>query len=138
MKCRIDWCTEEVAIRYWCIPHYGQQRHDNKNTTHRRILTKIETPKEYFERIKELTPAPYPELNDCWIWPFSLKRRYPDFQYKGVRRNVHQWSYILYKGPIPEGLYVLHSCDVTRCFNPEHLRLGTQQDNMNDRFSKGR
>jgi hypothetical protein len=36
------------------------------------------------------------------------------------------------------GPYVLHSCDNTRCFNPEHLRYGTQQENSQDSVKRGR
>jgi hypothetical protein len=41
-------------------------------------------------------------------------------------------------GPIPAGLDVLHHCDNPPCFNPEHLFLGTDQDNVDDREKKGR
>jgi hypothetical protein len=41
-------------------------------------------------------------------------------------------------GPIPDGLQVLHKCDVRLCANPDHLFLGTNQDNVNDKVAKGR
>ena len=36
------------------------------------------------------------------------------------------------------GHFVLHSCDNRLCCNPDHLRTGTHQDNMDDRNSRGR
>jgi len=46
------------------------------------------------------------------------------------------WEF--YNGSIPDGLFVLHSCDDTLCGNPDHLFLGTHQDNMDDMMKKGR
>lgn len=51
---------------------------------------------------------------------------------------AHRLSYALYVGPIPNGMHVLHRCDVRACMNPDHLFLGTHQDNMADKMSKGR
>jgi RNA binding exosome subunit len=43
-------------------------------------------------------------------------------------------SYELTNGVIPEELLVLHSCNNKKCVNPNHLRLGTSQDNADDRI----
>ena len=58
----------------------------------------------------------------------------------GERRTmqVHRLAFELEYGPIPKGLFVLHSCDNGPCCNPEHLSIGTQADNMRDAASRNR
>lgn len=50
---------------------------------------------------------------------------------------AHRVSFLLFKGPIPKGLFVLHSCDIRHCVNPEHLRVGTHEENMRDALVRG-
>lgn len=47
-------------------------------------------------------------------------------------------SFVIYKGTIPNGLCILHSCDIPSCVNPDHLRLGTHLENIQDMISKKR
>jgi len=51
---------------------------------------------------------------------------------------AHRWAYEKFYGPIPAGLFVMHTCDNPPCINPSHLRLGTNSDNIKDSVTKGR
>lgn len=57
---------------------------------------------------------------------------------KGEEFLAHRISWTLHNGPVPEDMFVLHMCDVPKCVNPDHLFLGTHQDNSDDKLSKGR
>ena len=83
------------------------------------------------------------ERTGCWKWTASRARGgYGQFftSAKDGREwhRAHRFSYIAYRGDIPKGMVVMHSCDNPRCVNPKHLRLGTQADNIKDREQKGR
>lgn len=77
--------------------------------------------------------------NACWPWT----RCKNNMGYGRCRTNyrealAHRIAYTLSIGPIPDGLFVLHSCDNPLCCNPAHLSLGTQTDNIRDCVRKGR
>lgn len=56
---------------------------------------------------------------------------------KGRRAHCVSWE-IANGRPIPAGMVVMHTCDNPPCINPDHLVLGTNQDNMADASMKGR
>lgn len=77
--------------------------------------------------------------SDCWYWWGYLNPDgYGCESVGGVMMHAHRASWLLHKGPIPHGKYVLHHCDVRNCVNPEHLYLGTQADNMRDMHGRER
>lgn len=78
-------------------------------------------------------------LSRCWEWTGTLNGgKYGWINVSKKVWGVHRLMYFLYKGPIPEGLLVCHTCDNRRCCNPEHLWLGTKRDNALDMVAKGR
>ncbi len=75
----------------------------------------------------------------CWLWTRGRTADgYGKFKLSGSYLYAHRVSYEVHVGPIPESLFILHSCDTPACVNPAHLRPGTQKENMHDRDSRGR
>lgn len=78
--------------------------------------------------------------SECWEWTGRLNEHgYGVFVVgHATPRLAHRTIFEHMHGSIPSGLVVMHVCDNRRCVNPDHLRLGTQADNVQDMMQKCR
>ena len=80
---------------------------------------------------------------DCWVFTGAKHK----FGYGMINKSdnkdsdittAHAYSWELENGPVPDGQFVLHECDYPSCVRPDHLFLGTQKENVEDMWTKGR
>lgn len=78
-------------------------------------------------------------MTQCIEWAgCRVQGGYGHRRYHGRMTLAHRVAWIEANGPIPDGMIVMHTCDNPPCINVEHLRLGTQRQNVEDMLSKGR
>lgn len=98
-------------------------------------LSRGKSAQEFFD---EMT---IPEPNSgCYLWLGTAlgKKGYGAISWRGEMDTAHRWAYRQFKGAVPREKIICHKCDVRMCVNPDHLWLGTYQQNTDDMMKKGR
>lgn len=77
---------------------------------------------------------------ECWNWTAGIN--YYGYGHFGLSHSVvirsNRMAYMLTKGAISKDLNVLHTCNNTKCCNPNHLILGNQSENARYAVKCGR
>lgn len=78
----------------------------------------------------------------CWEWAGAHSTNLDGTlraQFRlGKSLSASRAAYALLMGDITDGRLVLHDCDNPGCVRPDHLRLGTNEDNTQDMMRRGR
>ena len=108
--------------------------------TYPKTATKATLLEHFFDFVVE-AENPHPVLGTrCHLWIGRCGTAgYAQFHDEtGHPVEGTRWLWEQKHGPIPEGMLVLHKCDIRSCVNDEHLFLGTYKDNAQDMVNKGR
>ena len=74
------------------------------------------------------------KTDECWIWTGAcMPTGHGAFWHEGKMVYPHRLSYAWINGEIPDGMYVGHRCHTRNCVRPEHLRLVTNTQNLQNR-----
>jgi hypothetical protein len=78
-------------------------------------------------------------VTECVEWTRRVSvNGYGTLKYKQKQYMAHRFMWEFKFGPIPDGKIICHKCDNRKCINPDHLFIGTTQDNVDDKMAKGR
>lgn len=141
--------TEQLFNEGWSMKQIGKEMHCSATKVRELLLRRGYDTSTKRSKGRELTTEErfwkYVDKDadgDCWLWT-GARSTGPRRKWHGVFHDngqvlAHRFSYELHEEDIPEGMQVNHHCDVPHCVNPEHLYVGTQEENIHDAIERGR
>jgi hypothetical protein len=118
-----------------CISHYNTIQYNLDSVVEMDVHTYVKNCERFDKYCEKDTQT------NCINWTRYIdKHGYGMFDFLGKHRGAHCVSYILANcEDIPEGQVVRHLCPQKnkRCVNPDHLTIGTHQQNSQDEVDAG-
>ena len=133
--CKIIGCESPPHGHGWCKGHWRRWRRHGDPLAGRQVIQGASIEDRFWAKVDR--------SGGCWVWTGAHNGR--GYGTMGIREGgsqrmqyAHRLSYEMAHGPIPDGYEVCHRCDNPPCVKPEHLFIGTRQDNERDKMRKGR
>ena len=136
MACKIDGCSKKVFAAGWCCMHYTRWRkHGSTEIVKRRPNNLL-----LEELVKWIIESQTKREGECLLWQGAINSSgYGHTSHAGRIVEVHRLICQQYHGdPTEDKNCALHSCDVRNCCSPEHIRWGSNNENVQDRVKRGR
>lgn len=124
--CSIEGCNKKHHAKGYCNTHYARWLKHESPIMVKRLHHDL-TPEDRFWKYTD-KQAP----DKCWEWQGTLRSGYGRLKISGKHISCHRLSWQIHNGAIPPGMHVLHNCFNKQCVNPNHLRLGSHKENLND------
>ena len=126
MTCSIDGCTHRAHARSYCKSHYERFRRSGNPLPKPRISRAKPLAERFWSHVIK-SPG-------CWEWTASKTTKGYGMYWVSTkpkrRTTAHRLAYELAFGAVPDEMLVDHVCHNRGCVNPEHLRLATNKQNM--------
>ncbi len=131
-QCSIDGCGKQAVAHDLCPMHYRRLKKYGDPLA-------VKQQQNHGLSLIDRLMARCSKSTGCWEWTGSSDvHGYGRLNIGNKPMLAHRTSWEVFRGLIPDGMYVLHRCDNPRCIRPEHLFLGDQQMNMDDKAAKKR
>ena len=79
------------------------------------------------------------DVSGCWNWKMAKNSRgYAEISHNAKKERANRISYQAFKGEVPSHLFICHTCDNPACVNPDHLYIGTHQNNVDDKLKRNK
>ena len=134
MTCYLDGCSGKVEAFGLCKKHYRRIKQYGTPKGGAKARGPLE--ERFWKKVDKRTE------DECWNWTGAKSSKGYGFigagGAGGKMIGAHRVSYQLANGDLTDSYFVLHSCDNPSCVNPKHLRKGTNSENIQEAFDKGR
>lgn len=130
--CSMGDCGKPHLAKGLCAMHYGRRRRGSAMDAP--AEERFSAPEEAFEA----RTMPVTETS-CQLWFGAItKQGYGKISIDGRSKLAHRYAWEESRGPIPDGMFVDHMCHTPPCVNPDHLRLATNSQNLQNRSGAAR